>query len=167
MEFFSSMVFLHLVRSCLISLPPDCHSASISSAFFALALIGCHNITMFNHSTFVLSYLLLFGYDVSGKAYQMRLISLFDRSCFDRLYSIFLSIARWNINAASWTYLKRFIFLLPVPDGKSVFSVGISSAMLIAALLNVPRVYWIGIAAMSVLIPFRKDVEYRTKAPCF
>ena len=29
----SSMVFLHLVRSCLISLPPDCHSASISSAF--------------------------------------------------------------------------------------------------------------------------------------
>ena len=42
-------------------------------------------------------------------------------------------------------------------------SVGISSAMLIAALLNVPRVYWIGIAAMSVLIPFRKDVEYRTK----
>ena len=35
--------------------------------------------------------------------------------------------------------------------------------MLIAALLNVPRVYWIGIAAMSVLIPFRKDVEYRTK----
>lgn len=25
------------------------------------------------------------------------------------------------------------------------------------------RVYWIGIAAMSVLIPFRKDVEYRTK----
>ena len=33
LEFFSSMVFLHLVRSCLISLPPDCHSASISSAF--------------------------------------------------------------------------------------------------------------------------------------
>ena len=33
LAFFSSMVFLHLVRSCLISLPPDCHSASISSAF--------------------------------------------------------------------------------------------------------------------------------------
>lgn len=39
----------------------------------------------------------------------------------------------------------------------------VSSAMLIASLLGIPRVMWIGIAAMSVLLPFRKDMEYRVK----
>ena len=30
-----------------------------------LMILGCHNVIMSNHSTFVLGYLLLFGYDVS------------------------------------------------------------------------------------------------------
>ena len=34
-----------------------------------LMIFGCHNVIMYNHSTFVLGYLLLFGYDVSGHAY--------------------------------------------------------------------------------------------------
>ena len=33
-----------------------------------LMILGCHNVIMSNHSTFVLSYLLLQGYDVSGHA---------------------------------------------------------------------------------------------------
>ena len=129
---------------------------------FALALIGCHNITMFNHSTFVLSYLLLFGYDVSGKAYQMRLISL--------LIGAVLTASILYFKHRKVEYKRSFMDLFKEIHLSSsrtrwqiCLSVGISSAMLIAALLNVPRVYWIGIAAMSVLIPFRKDVEYRTK----
>ena len=31
---------------------------------------------MYNHSTFVLGYLLLQGYDVAGKSYQLRVVSL-------------------------------------------------------------------------------------------
>lgn len=31
-----------------------------------LLLLGCHNVIMYNHSTLVLAYLLLQGYDVSG-----------------------------------------------------------------------------------------------------
>ena len=46
------------------------------SCIFLLMLLGCHNVIMYNHSTFVLGYLLLLGYDVTGKAYQMRVISL-------------------------------------------------------------------------------------------
>ena len=42
------------------------------SCIFLLMLLGCHNVIMYNHSTFVLGYLLLLGYDVTGKAYQMR-----------------------------------------------------------------------------------------------
>ena len=40
-------------------------------------ILGCHNVIMYNHSTFVLGYLLLYGYDVTGHAYQMRLLGLF------------------------------------------------------------------------------------------
>lgn len=39
-------------------------------------LLGCHNVIMSNHSTFVLAYLFLQGYDVSGHDYRMRLIAL-------------------------------------------------------------------------------------------
>ena len=41
-----------------------------------LILFGCHNPFMFNQSTLVLGYLLLYGYDVTGKSYQMRLVGM-------------------------------------------------------------------------------------------
>ena len=44
---------------------------------FVLAFLSCHNILMSNHSTVVLGYLLLYGYDVNGtKAFFMRLLGL-------------------------------------------------------------------------------------------
>lgn len=39
-------------------------------------ILGCHNVIFFNQSTLVLGYLLLFGYDVTGKEYKMRLLSI-------------------------------------------------------------------------------------------
>lgn len=42
-----------------------------------LMLLGCHNVIMSNHSTFVLSYLILQGYDVSGYSWMMRTAGLF------------------------------------------------------------------------------------------
>ena len=41
-----------------------------------LMILGCHNVIMYNLSTFVLGYLLLFGYDVSGHAYILRMEGL-------------------------------------------------------------------------------------------
>ena len=41
-----------------------------------LMVLGCHNVIMYNHSTFVLGYLLLLGYDVTGKAYLYRVAGL-------------------------------------------------------------------------------------------
>ena len=42
------------------------------AALAVLILFGCHNPFMFNQSTLVLGYLLLYGYDVTGKSYEMR-----------------------------------------------------------------------------------------------
>ena len=39
-------------------------------------IMGCHNVIMYNHSTFVLGYLLLQGYDVTGQDYVLRVIGL-------------------------------------------------------------------------------------------
>lgn len=41
-----------------------------------LMVLGCHNVVMFNHSTLLLSYLLLYGYDVTGELYIQRLIAM-------------------------------------------------------------------------------------------
>ena len=46
------------------------------SCIFVLMLLGCHNVIMSNHSTFVLAYLLLQGYDVNGHDYTLRLMAL-------------------------------------------------------------------------------------------
>lgn len=43
---------------------------------FLLLFLGCHNVIMFNQSTLVLSYLLLYGYSVSGSLYIKRLEGL-------------------------------------------------------------------------------------------
>lgn len=48
------------------------HVVSIS----LILLFGCHHVMMANHSTLVLSYLLLYGYDAEGKAYVLRLAGL-------------------------------------------------------------------------------------------
>ena len=57
-------------------LPPFGAFAINAVSIFLLMILGCHNVIMYNHSTFVLGYLLLYGYDVTGQAYQMRLIGL-------------------------------------------------------------------------------------------
>ena len=41
-----------------------------------LMILGCHNVIMYNHSTFVLGYLLLQGYDVTGQEYLHRVAGL-------------------------------------------------------------------------------------------
>ena len=48
-----------------------CGKVGINIAALAvLIMFGCHNPFMFNQSTLVLGYLLLYGYDVTGKSYQ-------------------------------------------------------------------------------------------------
>lgn len=73
------------------------------SCIFLLMLLGCHNVIMYNHSTFVLGYLLLLGYDVTGKAYQMRVISL--------LFGMCLCMAVFYKNQKNRPYHRTFFDL--------------------------------------------------------
>lgn len=127
---------------------------------FALMILGCHNVIMFNHSTLVLGYLLLQGYDVTGELY------------IQRLFAIFLGAAATMIiyyrNHHKKTYKRNLKDLLAEFDLHSARSrwqltltFGVSSLLFIAGLLDIPRAMWIAIAAMSVLVPFEEDLKKR------
>lgn len=127
-----------------------------------ILLLGCHNVIMFNHSTLVLAYLLLQGYDVSGESYHKRLLGL--------MIGAVLTAAVFYRNHRKKTYKRTFksIFLeLDVSSARTQWqlrlTLTISSALLIASLLDIPKAMWIGIAVMSVCVPFREDMTDRIK----
>ena len=121
-----------------------------------LMILGCHNVIMYNHSTFVLGYLLLLGYDVTGAEYIKRVEGLavgmvlcmfiFYKNQKNRPYRrIFLDLFReFDLNSARGRWYLKLTLI-------------VSSAMLFMNLLDLPRAMWAGIACMSVCLPFTED----------
>lgn len=133
-----------------------------SGCIFLLMLLGCHNVMMSNHSTFVLGYLLLQGYDVTGHTYIMRLGAL-------GAGAVMTALILYR-NHRKYTYKRSFRHLFEEFDLHSSrtswqlrLTFGISTILLIANLFGLPRAMWAAIAAMSVLMPFRKDLKDRVK----
>ncbi|MBU5480962.1 FUSC family protein [Blautia sp. MSJ-19] len=143
--------------------PGIANSVSAVPAFAAniicimlLMILGCHNVIMYNHSTFVLGYLLLLGYDVTGAEYIKRVEGLlvgmilcmviFYKNQKNRLYKrTFLDLFReFNLNSARGRWYLKLTLI-------------VSSAMLFMNLLGLPRAMWAGIACMSVCLPFTED----------
>lgn len=121
-----------------------------------LMILGCHNVIMYNHSTFVLGYLLLYGYDVTGAQYRYRLIGL--------AVGMVICMAVFYYRQKDRPYRRTFLDLFREFDVHSVRSRWyikltfiVSSAMLIVSLLGLPRAMWAGIACMSVCLPFTED----------
>ena len=126
-----------------------------------LMILGCHNVIMYNHSTFVLGYLLLLGYDVTGASYIKRVEGLavgmilcmiiFYKNQKNRPYRrTFLDLFReFDLHSARGRWYLKLTFI-------------VSSAMLFMNLLGLPRAMWAGIACMSVCLPFTKDCVARS-----
>ena len=126
-----------------------------------LMIFGCHNVIMSNQSTFVLGYLLLQGYDVSGHAYVLRVISL--------LIGMGICMAVFYKNQKNRPYRRTFLDLFREFDVRSArnwwyikLTLIVSSALLIVSLLGWPRAMWAGIACMSVCLPFTNDCVARS-----
>ena len=129
---------------------------------FVLMVLGCHNVIMYNHSTFVLGYLLLQGYDVSGRSYYLRVIGL--------LIGMLICMAVFYKNQRLRPYRRSFLDLFREFDVRSArnwwyikLTLIVSSALLIVSLLGWPRAMWAGIACMSVCLPFHEDSVERAK----
>ena len=132
------------------------------AAMAVLILFGCHNPFMFNQSTLVLGYLLLYGYDVTGKSYQMRLTGMalgaalpcfvFYRNHKNRTYKRNLNdlVQEFDISSSRTKWQLCQIICVP-------------AVLCIAELCNMPRAMWAGIAAMSAILPFMEDMQYRVR----
>ena len=132
------------------------------AALAVLILFGCHNPFMFNQSTLVLGYLLLYGYDVTGKSYQMRLTGMalgaaltcfvFYRNHKNRTYKRNLNdlVQEFDISSSRTKWQLCQIICVP-------------AVLCIAELCNMPRAMWAGIAAMSAILPFMEDMQYRVR----
>ena len=132
------------------------------TAIAVLIIFGCHNPFMFNQSTLVLGYLLLYGYDVSGKSYQMRLAGMavgavltclvFYRNHKSRVYKREMKdvIREFDITSSRSKWQLCQILCVPV-------------VLFIAELCHMPRAMWAGIAAMSAILPFMEDMRYRVR----
>ena len=127
-----------------------------------LMILGCHNVVMSNHSTFVLGYLLLQGYDVIGKEYILRIASL--------LIGMIICMAVFYKNQKNRPYRRTFLDLFREFNLRSArnwwyvrLTVIVSTALLIMSLLGLPRAMWAGIACMSVCLPFSSDLVARAK----
>lgn len=121
-----------------------------------LMILGCHNVIMYNHSTFVLGYLLLLGYDVTGAEYIKRVEGL--------LVGMVLCMVIFYKNQKNRPYRRTFLDLFREFDLNSArgrwylkLTLIVSSAMLFMNLLELPRAMWAGIACMSVCLPFTED----------
>ena len=106
-----------------------------------LMILGCHNVIMYNHSTFVLGYLLLQGYDVTGQEYLYRVAGL--------LVGMVLCMAIFYKNQKNRPYRRSFLDLFREFNISSArnrwyirLSFVVSSAMLFMSLLGLPRAMW-------------------------
>ena len=127
-----------------------------------LILFGCHEPRMFNQSTLVLGYLLLYGYDVSGRDFTLRLAGIAFGAllvctvflCKHRSRSIPLRIrdipVAFSLHHPRSRWQLCQIFCVPL-------------VVLLAELAGLPRAMWAGIAAMSVILPAAEDMHYRVR----
>lgn len=127
-----------------------------------ILVLSCHNVIMSNHSTFILGYLLLWGYDVTGRAYLLRAAAL--------LFGAVICALIFYRNQKNRNYRRTFMDLFREFDLYGCrtqwylkFTFTISSALLLASALDIPRAMWIGIAVMSTLLPFAEDSAYRRR----
>lgn len=127
-----------------------------------LMVLGCYNVVMCNQSTLLLGYLLLYGYDVTGKDFLMRVLGM--------LVGGILTGVVFYKNNKHQKYEKTLRDLFQefhLRDSRTKWQIcvtlGVSSVIFIAGLLNFPRAMWVGIASMSVLVPFRDKIKARVK----
>ena len=129
-------------------------------SIFLLMLLGCHNVIFFNQSTLVLGYLLLFGYDVTGHDYIMRLYAI--------LLGAGMTILVYYHNHRKKQYkrtlvdlVKEFHIYSTRARWQLAVTLGVSLCIFMVGLFGFPRAMWAGIATMSVIQPFQADMKHR------
>ncbi|MDO5520227.1 MAG: FUSC family protein [bacterium] len=133
-----------------------------SCSILLIMILSSHDVTMSNHTTFMLGYLFCQGYDVTGKDYALRVVGLLVggiviallyylanqkkeykrniKDLFDELY-IHSTRTRWYV---------KLTFLLSV-------------TMFVCDLLQYPKTMWISLTILSLTLPFEEEYKERRR----
>lgn len=128
-----------------------------------IIVLSCHNTILSNQSAFILSYLLLYGYEVTDiNGYINRVLGLILGGII--VAGIFYYRHRKvNFKNSFKDIIKDIDFSTPRTKWQFKLILGITIIILIGKLLNIPRVIWIAFAFMSILQPDIKKIEQRVK----
>ncbi|HBJ1651098.1 UNVERIFIED_ORG: FUSC family protein [Clostridium botulinum] len=129
-----------------------------------IVILSCHNVVLSNQSTLILSYLLLYGYEVNDfNGYINRVIALIVGGI------IVAGIFYYKHRKVSFNNtIKDIIKDIDLNTKRTKWQIklvlGISSAILLGELINLPRVMWIGFSVMSIIQPDIEKFEFRIKS---
>lgn len=132
-------------------------------SIMAIVILSCHNVVLSNQSILVLSYLLLYGYQVNDiNVYINRVCALAlggiivagifyikqRKVKFENKFSDIIKDVNFSNDRTKWQ-LK--------------LTLAVCSGILIGDLLNLPRTMWIGFACMSIVQPYKERIDIRCK----
>ena len=132
-------------------------------AIILILILSCHNVMYSNQSILVLSYLLLYGYEVNSVSiYTSRVAAL-------AIGGIIVAII-FYIKQRKVKFDNKFIDIIKdfnLNNERSRWqlklALAISSAILIGDMLHLPRNMWIGFACMSIVQPNKAQVDTRCR----
>lgn len=133
------------------------------TSMMAIIVLSCHNVMYCNQSTFILSYLLLYGYQVNSiNEYINRVFGLILGGLL--VAGIFYYKHRKIEFKNSFSdIIKDMDFSTPLTKWQLKLALGVSIAVLIGELLHLPRIMWIAFACNSILQPTEEKVTERVK----
>lgn len=132
-------------------------------SIMAIVILSCHNVILSNQLILVLSYLLLYGYQVDNiNVYINRVCALAlggiivagvfyikqRKVKFENKFSDIIKDVNFSNDRTKWQ-LK--------------LTLAVCSGLLIGDLLNLPRAMWIGFACMSIVQPYKERIDIRCK----
>ncbi len=116
---------------------------------FLITVLSCHNVHMFNHSIVVMCYLLLFGYEVTGKAYTMRLLGLIVGALICSIIIYRKTISK-NYEKSLSNIFTEFDIKTERSKWQLSLALSVSTAIFIGQILDFKRVMWIGFSVLAV-----------------
>ena len=132
-------------------------------SIMTIVILSCHNVVLANQATFVLSYLLLYGYEVTSfESYIDRVFGLIFGGLIVSLVFYFKQRKKVFENSIV-DILKDINFRDSRTKWQFKLALSISIGVMLGDMLGIPRVIWIGFSCMSILQMDNDKVEFRSK----
>lgn len=130
---------------------------------FLILVLSSHDVTQGNHVPFLMGYIFCQGYDVSGKSYILRILSL-------GISAVIIAIIYYLVNRKKLfkRTVKDLFRELNINSTRTRWYIRMTSTlvltMFVGDILNYPRTMWVNLTVLSLTTPFENECHNRSKA---